>query len=111
MYCQYNTNKRRNKGEKRRLRESLQLHRPVQQLSVHIIPSISEMPPGSRPGGIAVFLSAKLRAGGHAVVQHEKMQLFLAVHLAHGGQEHAVGHLPHHLARREVEDSHDRLAD
>ena len=39
------------------------------------------------------------------------MQLFLAVHHAHGGEQHAAGLEPHHLARRQVDDRGDRLAD
>ena len=38
------------------------------------------------------------------------MQLLLAVDFLDGGEQHAVGLLPHHLARRQVEDRDDRLA-
>lgn len=39
------------------------------------------------------------------------MQLFLAVVLVHGGDEHAAGVLAHHLAVGQVEDGNDGLAD
>ena len=39
------------------------------------------------------------------------MQLFLAVILVHGGDEHAAGVLAHHLAVGQVEDRNDGLAD
>ena len=55
--------------------------------------------------------SAELRAGGDGVVQHEKVQLFLALFLVDGGQEHPARFLPHHLSGRQVDDRGKRLAD
>ena len=51
--------------------------------------------------------SAELCAGRDAVAQHEKIQLLVLF----CGQQHAIGLLTHHLARRQVGDGDDRLAD
>ena len=55
-------------------------------------------------------LSAELSAGGNAVIQNHQVQLFLALYLAHSGEEHAVGHLAHHLSGGQIEDGNDGLA-
>ena len=55
--------------------------------------------------------SAELGAGGDGVVKDHKVQLLLAVYLAHGGEQHTVGLKTHHLARGQIQDSDDGLAD
>ena len=43
--------------------------------------------------GASVFqfiLSAELAAGGDGIVEHQKMQLLLPVHLTNSGEQHAV---------------------
>ena len=55
--------------------------------------------------------SAELGAGGDGVVKDHKVQLLLAVYLAHGGEQHTVGLKTHHLARRQVQYGDDGLAD
>ena len=39
------------------------------------------------------------------------MQFLFAFYLAHSGEQHAVGLLPHHLARRQIENRYDGLTD
>ena len=50
---------------------------------------------------------AELRARRNLIVQHQQIQLLVLF----CGQQHAIGLLPHHLARRQVGDGDDRLAD
>ena len=38
-------------------------------------------------------------------INHQQMELFFAVFVMHGGDEHAAGIDTHHRARREVRDS------
>ena len=54
--------------------------------------------------------SAELRAGGDGVVQHEKVQLFLALFLVDGGEKHTVALKAHHLPGRQIHNGHQRLA-
>ena len=45
--------------------------------------------------------------GGDLIVEHDEVQLVAAL----GGQQHAAGLLPHHLARRQVRHGDERLAE
>ena len=54
-----------------------------------------------------MFILAQFSASRNAVVQHEQVELFVLF----GGEQHAVGLLTHHLARRQVGNGDDRLAD
>ena len=55
-------------------------------------------------------LSAETEACGNGVVEHQKMQLLLAVMLVNCAYEHTAGILSHHLAGGEIEYRHDGLA-
>ena len=55
--------------------------------------------------------SIHLRAGRDMIIEHEQMELLLALLGMHGGNQHAAGLNAHHRARRQVDDGQQGLAD
>ena len=58
---------------------------------------------------VSLMFLAKFCARGDRVVDHHKVQLFLALFGVDGGKEHAAGLKAHHLSRRQVHDRDERL--
>ena len=44
-------------------------------------------------------------------MEHDKIQLFLALFLVNGGEQHTARLLAHHLSGRQVDDGDQRLAE
>ena len=55
--------------------------------------------------------SIHLGAGRDVIVEHEQMELLLALLGVHSGNQHATGLNAHHRARRQVDDGQQGLAD
>ena len=55
--------------------------------------------------------SIELRAGRNLFINHQQVELLLALLLVDGGKEHTAGIDTHHRARRQVGDGNQRLAD
>ena len=58
---------------------------------------------------VSLMFLAKLCARGDRVVDHDEVQLFLALFGVDGGKEHAAGLQAHHLSRRQIHDRDERL--
>ena len=54
---------------------------------------------------------AEFRACGDRIVDHDEVQLFLALFRVDGGKQHAAGLETHHLSGRQVHNRNERLAD
>ena len=56
-------------------------------------------------------MSAELCAGGDGVIQQQQVQLFLALFLMDGRDQHAAGGDAHHLPGRQIQNRHGGLSD
>ena len=59
----------------------------------------------------SILFLIELRACRDVRIDHQKIELFFALFLMNGTQQHAVGLHAHHGSRREVHDGDQRLSD
>ena len=77
---------------------------PVQRLRrCFPVPLAQKRAPSAERTLFRYFL-IQLCAGGDVGIHHQQMELFFAVFVMHGGDQHAAGVDAHHLARGQVDD-------
>ena len=74
------------------------------------VPLAQKRAPSAERALFRYFL-IQLCAGRNVRINHQQMELFFAVFVMHGGDQHAAGVDAHHLARGQVDDGDSGLAD